>query len=57
MPKIESKLSNSEPKFFPSSIGIGSGVAREGGKVVDSLIDMGDYGFIELGPCTIDPQH
>ena len=42
--------------FFPSSIGLGSGVLREGHSI-DGLFDMGELGFIELGPVTIDPQH
>jgi dihydroorotate dehydrogenase len=42
--------------FFSTPIGVGCGVAREG-LGIDSIINMGEFGFIEIGPVTIDPQH
>ena len=43
--------------FFNSPIGIGSGLLKEEAGAFDSLIDMGEYAYIELGPVAIDPQH
>ena len=40
--------------FFPTPVGLGSGVLREG-MGIDSIFDMGELGYVEIGPVTIDP--
>ena len=43
--------------FFSSPLGLAPGVCREDGNAVENLLEMGELGFVELGPVTIDPQH
>jgi dihydroorotate dehydrogenase len=47
--------SNNQRSFFSSPLGLAPGVCREDGNAIDNLFAMGDLGFVELGPVTIDP--
>ena len=43
-----------EKAFFPSPLGFSSGIDRQG-LALDGLLDLGNVGFVEIGPVTIDP--
>ena len=46
----------SKRKFFQTNFGVKGGFCKEGGEEVDGLFDTSSsLGFVELGPCTIDP--
>jgi dihydroorotate dehydrogenase len=45
---------SNEKAFFPSPLGFSSGIDRQG-RALDGLLDLGNVGFVEIGPVTIDP--
>jgi dihydroorotate dehydrogenase len=53
--KVYADFKKDQRNFFFSPLGLAPGVCREDGNAVENLLEMGDLGFVELGPVTIDP--
>ena len=44
-------------KYFDQPFGLAPGVVRADATSIDNLFEISDFGFVEIGPVTIDPQH
>ena len=57
VPKASEEYVPQNNKFFKGSVGVQAGLLKERAEGMQSIIDMGNFAFVELGPSTIDCQY